>query len=69
MTSLSERQQLITLIDQATDKGARLHIACSEVGISRRTYRRWKADKDNTGDKRPIAVRPAPSNKLSDIER
>ena len=27
MTSLSERQQLITLIDQATDKGARLHIA------------------------------------------
>ena len=34
MTSLSERQQLITLIDQATDKGARLHIACSEVGIS-----------------------------------
>ncbi|MIT52421.1 IS3 family transposase, partial [Salmonella enterica subsp. enterica] len=39
------------------------------VGISRRTYRRWKADKDNTGDKRPIAVRPTPSNKLSDIER
>ena len=69
MTSLLERQQLITLIDQATDKGARLHIACSEVGISRRTYRRWKADKNHLGDKRPIAVRPAPSNKLSDIER
>ncbi|MCK6053293.1 DDE-type integrase/transposase/recombinase, partial [Moraxella osloensis] len=69
MTSLSERQQLITLIDQATNAGARLHIACSEVNISKRTYRRWKADKDNTGDKRPIAVRAAPSNKLSDIER
>lgn len=69
MTLLAERQQLITLIDQATDKGARLHIACSEVGISRRTYRRWKADKNHLGDKRPIAVRPAPSNKLSDIER
>ena len=69
MTLLADRQQLITLIDQATDAGARLHIACSEVSISKRTYRRWKADKDNTGDKRPIAVRPAPSNKLSDIER
>ncbi|MBL7668499.1 hypothetical protein I6I86_11180 (plasmid) [Moraxella osloensis] len=66
--SLSERQQLITLIDQATDKGARLHIACSEVNISKRTYRRWKVT-NNTGDKRPIAVRAAPSNKLSDIER
>ena len=69
MTLLADRQQLITLIDQATDKGARLHIACSEVGISRRTYRRWKADKNHLGDKRPIAVRAAPSNKLSDIER
>ena len=69
MTTLAQRQQLITLIDQATNAGARLHIACSEVSISKRTYRRWKADKDNTGDKRPIAVRAAPSNKLSDIER
>ena len=67
MTLLAQRRQLITHIDQAADAGARLHIACSEVGISRRTYRRWRADKDNTGDKRPIAVRAAPSNKLSDI--
>ena len=69
MTSLSERKQLITLIDEATDKGARLSIACMEVGISKRTYRRWKADKDNTGDKRPIAVRPVPCNKLTEVER
>ena len=67
MTLLAQRQQLITLIDQATNAGARLHIACSEVNISKRTYRRWKADKNHLGDKRPIAVRPAPSNKLSDI--
>ena len=69
MTLLAERQQLITLIGEATNKGARLTIACMEIGISKRTYRRWKADKDNTGDKRPIAIRPAPSNKLSDVER
>ena len=69
MTILADRQQLITLIDQATNAGARLHIACSEIGISRRTYRRWKADKNHLGDKRPIAVRPTPSNKQSDIER
>ena len=31
MTILAQRQQLITLIGEATDKGARLHIACSEV--------------------------------------
>ena len=69
MTSLSERKQLITLIDEATDTGARLSIACMEIGISKRTYRRWKADKDHTGDKRPIAIRPAPCNKLTEAER
>ncbi|VXB12104.1 hypothetical protein ENHYD8BJ_140002 [Enhydrobacter sp. 8BJ] len=69
MTSLSERQQLIRLIDEATDKGARLSIACTEIGISRRTYRRWKADNLNQGDKRPTAIGPAPYNKLSDSER
>ena len=69
MTILADRQQLITLIGEATDKGARLHIACSEVGISRRTYRRWKADNSNQGDKRTTAIRPIPSNKLSDSDR
>lgn len=69
MTSLSERQQLIRLIDEATDKGARLSIACTEIGISRRTYRRWKADNLNQGNKRPTAIGPAPYNKLSDSER
>ena len=69
MTILADRQQLITLIDQATNAGASLHIACSEIGISRRTYRRWKADNSNQGDKRTTAIRPIPSNKLSDSER
>ena len=69
MTTLAQRQQLITLIDQATNAGARLHIACSEVSISKRTYRRWKADNSNQGDKRTTAIRPIPSNKLSDSER
>ena len=67
--SLWEWQQLIRLIDEATDKGARLSIACTEIGISRRTYRRWKADNLNQGDKRPTAIGPAPYNKLSDSER
>lgn len=68
MTSLTERKQLITLIDEATDKGARLHIACTEIGISKRTYRRWKAD-SNQGDKRPTAIRPVHCNKLTESER
>ena len=45
MTSLSDRQQLITLIDEATNAGARLHIACSEVGISKRTIDAGKRTK------------------------
>ena len=69
MTILADRQQLISLIDQATNAGARLSTACSEVDISKRTYRRWKADSSKQGDKRPTATRPVPCNKLSDSER
>lgn len=43
--------------------------ACDEAGIGLRTYRRWFRDGRIQADKRPEAVRPAPSNRLSDEEQ
>ncbi|VEB63284.1 Integrase core domain [Providencia rustigianii] len=42
--------------------GARLAVACREVQLSLRTWRRWQK---SPSDGRPGAVRPAPVNKLS----
>lgn len=59
----------MSLIQEANQSGARLHIACDEVGITLRTYRRWYRDGQITADKRPDAVRPHPSNKLTEVEQ
>ena len=44
-------------------------MACEEVDISLRTYRRWKHKGEVQSDRRPTALRPTPSNKLSEEER
>lgn len=44
-------------------------MACHEVGITLRTYRRWYRDGQVTADRRLDAVRPEPANKLSEAER
>jgi putative transposase len=66
MTSLSDRITLMTLVDEAVAAGARQARACEELGISARTLQRWR---DGAGDRRPVAERPAPRNRLSDAER
>lgn len=48
--------------------GARIKPCCHEAQISLRTYRRWVRASVIMEDKRPIAIRPVPSNKLSDEE-
>jgi len=53
------------MIDQAHGEGARLHPACAEVGLSLRTYQRWRIEGRNPRRRSPQAVRPAPANKLS----
>lgn len=55
-------------IREATSKGARLKLACEEAFISLRTFRRWVLRGVVSEDKRPLVIRPAPSNKLSDAE-
>ena len=50
--------------------GARQSAACAELGLSARTLQRWR---DGEGgireDRRPLAERPAPANRLSEEER
>lgn len=69
MTSVLERQSIVTLIQQANASGARLARACAEAGICLRTYRRWYRDGVVQDDKRPTAIKPTPANALSTEER
>ena len=69
LTSVSERTQYVTWIREAKESGARLPLACDEAGISLRTYKRWYQNGKVLADKRPDAVRPTPTNKLSELEQ
>jgi len=60
----------VELIIEANNAGARLFKACEVLGISIRTYQRWKNPDGSVNlDKRPLTQRKAPQNKLSDEER
>jgi len=48
--------------------GARIKPCCDETQISLRTFRRWVSSSVVVEDKRPNAIRPIPSNKLSEEE-
>jgi len=65
----SERVQCVTWINEAVASGARKGKACDIVGITIRTLQNWQVNGGITSDKRPDAVRPAPSNKLTPEER
>ena len=69
LISASDRMIALQLIDKAVQAGARLKLACNEIGISTRTYERWSLTPEFTEDKRPIVSRNPPKNKLSDEER
>ena len=75
MTSLSERGQIMTLLNQAIAAGARQDRACAVISLSARTMQRWQSDvlrggseSASRGDQRPRRVQ-APPNKLSALER
>ncbi len=72
MISPSDRSQAVKLIDEAVHNGASLAAACTETGISERTYRRWKKQSKDEGDyidRRTTCVRPEPPNKLTEFEQ
>ena len=64
LTTPSNRTKVIDALDEAISSGARQFKACEIVGISERTYLRWKTQGVETKDGRPDALRPTPSNKL-----
>ena len=66
MTSASDRQRLLVLIDEALAGGARLQRACALLGLTLRTLQRWR---QAPADRRPQALRPVPPNALSEAER
>lgn len=65
----ADRQQVVQLIEQARQAGARLGAACETLGLTVRTYQRWTQGGELRVDGRPEALRPTPSNKLSEAER
>lgn len=71
MSSLEQRQSLVTLIHEAVAAGARQSKACKIIGISQRTLQRWlpAGTQQVLSDQRPFARRAPPANKLSEAEQ
>ena len=67
MTGLTERGQVMVLVAEAIDAGARQDRACMAISLSERTLQRWQRD-ELRGDQRPVRVQ-TPSNSLSMLER
>lgn len=62
-----DRENIIVLINQARDSGARQSTACDVIGISAKTLQRW-SHPDNKQDGRQTAYHN-PVNKLTELER
>lgn len=58
----------ICLIDEAVEAGARLSLACAELGMSCRTLRRWR-QAESLADRRKDAVRAPSPRQLTPQER
>ena len=74
MSTLAQRAIVLQLISQACSAGARLHKACTIIGLATRTVQRWvDAGKNalHVGDRRAPdqRIHNCPPNKLSDAER
>ena len=69
MTALPDRKKILRMLDEALSSGARQSSACQTLGVTERTIQRWRADDTQQGDRRPIAGRPEPANKLTAAER
>ena len=69
MISAPDRRQMIELIQEAVDAGARIAKACEIATIDVRTYQRWMTQADATRDGRCQAKRQAPANQLYAAER
>lgn len=70
MSTLTQRTDVINMVDEAVLAGASFYKACQVVKIAPSTLRRWRPSHGEIQeDKRPSAPRPVPANRLSDEER
>ena len=69
MINASDREHAVQLINIAIESGARLWKSCKELGLSKRTFNRWKETDSKFIDKRTICERPDPVNKLTREEK
>lgn len=67
MNSLTQRQNILTLLNAALSAGARLVSACAVLGLSPRSVQRWLAQSEQP-DGRTQRLQ-APANKLTEEER
>ena len=68
MISASDRENAVLLINEAIKSGASCKKACERLGITERTFYRWKkrkADTDSYEDGRPHADHSNPANKTT----
>jgi len=56
-------------VEAACKDGAAQHKACKLAGISERSLQRWRLQGQDSEDRRAMAPRPAPGNRLTDAER
>ena len=66
MISASDRENAVLLINEAIKSGASCKKACERLGITERTFYRWKkrkTDTDSYEDGRPHADHSNPANK------
>jgi len=70
MTSAPDRKEIVALVDEAMAAGARQAAACAELGLDARTLQRWTDPEGAVReDRRPLAERPVPANRLTEAER
>lgn len=69
MISAPDRREAVELIEEAVNAGASARRACEDLGLSQRTYQRWRQGDGVREDRRPEAERPEPANKLTSPER
>lgn len=69
MSSLTQRQHILTLVDEAVGSGACLTKACEVIGIASSTLRRWRTGNGEVKqDLRPTATRPEQKNKQLSVD-
>ena len=72
MVSAADREKAVELIDEAVCNGVSCQKACERLGLTERTYYRWKLRKvktDSYEDGRPNADHSSPRNKLPNETR